>query len=61
MKLPKVPVTTYNRHFTEYNIAEIKYLLHKETWDEVLEPEEPNSAVNLFMNTFSSCFNIAFH
>jgi hypothetical protein len=58
--LPKGPITTCNRHFTDNNIAEFKYLLHKETWDEVLEPEEPNIAVNLFMNTFSYCFNIAF-
>jgi hypothetical protein len=59
-KLPKGPITTYNRHFTDNNIAEFKYLLHKETWDEVLEPEEPNTAGNLFMNTFSHYFNIAF-
>jgi hypothetical protein len=52
-KLPKGPITTYKRHFTDNNIAEFKYLLHKETWDAVLEPEEPNTAVNLFMNTFS--------
>jgi hypothetical protein len=59
-KLRKGPQTTYNRHFTDNNIAEFKYLLHKETWDEVLEPQQPNIAVNLFMNTFSFCFNIAF-
>jgi hypothetical protein len=51
--LPKGPITTCNRHFTDNNIVEFKYLLHKETWDEALEPEEPNTAVNLFMNTFS--------
>jgi hypothetical protein len=59
-KLPKGPITIYNRHFTDNNIAEFKYFLHKETWDEVLEPEEPNTAVNLLMNTFSVYFNIAF-
>jgi tyrosyl-tRNA synthetase len=59
-KLPNGPITTYNRHFTENNIAEIKYLLHKEIWDEVLEREEPNTAVNLFSSTFSYYFNIAF-
>jgi hypothetical protein len=59
-KLPKAPITTYNRHFTENNIAEFKYLLHKETWDKVLEPEEPNTATNLFINTFSNYFNTAF-
>jgi hypothetical protein len=51
-KLPKGPISTYNRHFTDNNIAEFKYLLHKETSDEVLEPEEPNTAVYLFMNSF---------
>jgi hypothetical protein len=59
-KLPKGPITTYNRHFTNNNIAEFKYLLQNETLDEVLEPEEPNNAVNRFMNTFSTYFNIAF-
>jgi hypothetical protein len=59
-KLPKGPITTYNRYFTDNHIAEFKYFLHKETWDEVLEPEEPNTAVNLFMNTFSFYFNITF-
>jgi hypothetical protein len=61
-KLPKGPITTRisNRNFTDNNIAGFKYLLHKETWDEVLEPEQPNTAVNLFMNTFSYYSNIAF-
>jgi hypothetical protein len=60
-KLPKGPVAKCNRHFIDNNMAEFKYLLHKETWDEVLElPEEPNTAVNLFMSTFSYYFNIAF-
>jgi hypothetical protein len=45
-KLLKGPVTTCNKHFTDKNITEFKYLLHKETWDEVLEPEELNTAVN---------------
>jgi hypothetical protein len=40
--------------------AEFKYLLHKETWNEVLEPEELNTDVNLFMNTFRYYFNTAF-
>jgi hypothetical protein len=35
-----------HRHFTDKSIAEFKYLLHKETWDEVLEPEKPKTAVN---------------
>jgi hypothetical protein len=34
-RLPKGPITTYNRHFTDNNIAEFKYLLHWKTWDEV--------------------------
>jgi hypothetical protein len=59
-KLPKGPINTYNRHFTDNSIAEFKYLLLKESWDEVLERDEPNTAVNLFMNTFSFYFNVAF-
>jgi hypothetical protein len=46
-KLPKGPINTCNRHLTDNSIAEYKYFLHKETWDEVLERDEPNTAVNL--------------
>jgi hypothetical protein len=30
-KLSKGPITTCNRCFTDKNVAELKYLLHKET------------------------------
>ena len=41
------------RHFTDNNFEEFKYLLHEETWDEVLASKEPNTSFNLFMNTFT--------
>jgi hypothetical protein len=58
--LPKGPITTCNRHFTDNNIEEFKYLLHEETWYEVLASNEYNTAFNLFMNTFTYYFNTAF-
>jgi hypothetical protein len=33
--LLKGPITKYKRHFTDTNIEEFQYLLHKENWEEV--------------------------
>ena len=57
--LLKGPITTHKRHFTD-NSVEYKYLLHEETWDEVLASNEPNTYFNLFMNTFTYYFNTTF-
>jgi hypothetical protein len=52
--LPKDPITTRKRHFTDNNVGEFKHLLHEEIWDEVLAaPNKPNTSFNLFMNTFT--------
>ena len=45
-KLPKGPLMTYTRYFTDINVEEFKYLMHKETWNEVLECNEPNNSFN---------------
>ena len=58
--LLKGPTTTCNRHFTDNNVEEFKYLLHAETWDDVLASNQPNTSFNLFMNTFINYFNTAF-
>ena len=54
------PITTCNRHFTGNNDEEFKYMLHEETWADVLAPNEPNASFNLFMNTFVYYYNTAF-
>jgi len=59
-KLPKGPLMTYTRYFTDINVEEFKYLMHKETWNEVLECNEPNNSFKQFMNIFTYYFNIAF-
>ena len=51
---------TYTRHFTDTNMEEFKYLMHEETWNEVVECNEPNTSFKLFMNTFTYYFNAAF-
>jgi len=42
------------------NIEEFQYLLQKENWDEVSASNEPNTHINIFMDTFSSYFKTAF-
>jgi len=56
----KDPITTCKIHFTDNNVEEHKYLLHEETWAEVLASNEPNTSFNLFMNSFTYDFNTAF-
>jgi hypothetical protein len=51
-KLPKGPITTCNRHFTDNNVEEFKYLVQEEAWYEVLASNEHNTAFNLFIHTF---------
>ena len=59
-KLPKGPLRTYTRHFTDNKVEEFKYLIQEETWNEVLECNEPNNSFKQFMNTFTYYFNTAF-
>jgi len=54
------PITKYKRHFMDKNIEEFQYLLQKENWDEVSASNEPNTHINIFMDTFSSYFKTAF-
>jgi len=51
--LLKDPITACKRHFIDNNVEEYKYLLHEETWAEVLAYDEPNTSFSLFMNTFT--------
>ena len=48
------------RHFRENNIREFKYLLTKETWQEVLTETEVNAKFEVFMNLFMHSFDTAF-
>jgi len=58
--LLKGPITKHKRHFTDKNIEEFQYLLHKENWEEVTTSDEPNISFNIFMDTLSYYFNTAF-
>ena len=58
--LPKGPLMTYTRYFTDNNVEGFKYLMHEETWIEVLECNEHNSSFKLFMITFTYNFNTVF-
>jgi hypothetical protein len=42
------------------SIEEFKYLLNKESWQEVFQTSELNSALQVFMDIFGYYFNIAF-
>ena len=46
------PITRYKRLFTEKNIEEFQYSLHKENWNELTTLGEPNNSFNIFMDTF---------
>jgi hypothetical protein len=48
------------RRFRENNIREFKYLLNKETWQEVLTETEVNTKFEVFMNLFMHSFDAAF-
>ena len=48
------------RHFGDDNIREFKYLLKKETWQEVLSEAEVNAKFKVFMNSVLHLFDIAF-
>jgi hypothetical protein len=48
------------RHFRENNIREFKYLLNKETWQEVLTETDVNAKFEVFMNLFMYSFDTAF-
>jgi hypothetical protein len=54
-KLPKGPITTYTRYFTDHDVEEFKYLMHEETWNEVLEYNKPNTSFKLW-NTYFAYF-----
>jgi hypothetical protein len=53
-------VQILKRHFRENNIGEFKYLLNKETWQEVLTETEVNAKFEVLMNLFMHSFDIAF-
>ena len=51
---------TLKRLFSDNNISEFKYLLSKETWQEVFIETEVNAKYEVFMNSFMHSFDIAF-
>jgi hypothetical protein len=51
---------TLKRQFNDSNISEFKYLLSKETWQDVFTETEVNAKFEVFMNTFMYSFDIAF-
>ena len=59
-KIPKGPLRIHTRHFTDNKVEEFKYLIQKETWNEVFECKEPNNSFKQFMNTLTYYFNTAF-
>jgi exonuclease III len=48
------------RQFKDSNINEFKYLLSKETWQEVFAETEVNAKFEVFMNIFMHLFDVAF-
>jgi hypothetical protein len=48
------------RHFGDENIREFRYLLEKETWQEVLAETEVNTKFEVFMKSVLHPFDIAF-
>ena len=49
-----------SRPYSENCVGEIKCLLNKESWQEVFQTSEVNSALQVFMDIFGYYFNIAF-
>ena len=49
-----------SQQYSEKSIEEFKCLLNKESWQEVFQTTEVNSAVWAFMDIFGYYFNIAF-
>jgi len=54
------PISRYKTLFAGKNIEEFQYSFHKENWNEVTTSDEPNTAFNIFMDTFRYYFNAAF-
>jgi hypothetical protein len=51
---------TQKRLFSDNNISEFKYLLSKETWQDVCIETEVNAKFEVFMNSFMHSFDIVF-
>jgi len=49
-----------SRPYSEKVYGEFKCLLNKESWQEVFQTSEVNSILQVFMDIFGYCFNIAF-
>jgi len=49
-----------SRQYSEKRVEEFKCLLSKESWQEVYQTLEVNSALQMFMENFGYYFNIAF-
>jgi len=49
-----------SRQYSENRVEEFKYLLSKESWQEVYQTTEVNSALLIFTENFGYYFNIAF-
>jgi len=47
------------RHLTKSNTEELKQLLSKESWNEVLKHSDVNASLQAFMDTFLFCFETA--
>jgi len=58
--LGSVTKKVLKRCFRENNIEEFKYLLNKETWQEVLTEKEVNAKFEVFMNPFRHSFDLPF-
>jgi hypothetical protein len=58
-RLKKFKVIT-SRQYTEKRVEEFKYMLSKESWQEVYQTLEVNSALQIFRENFGYYFNIAF-
>jgi len=58
--LGSVTKKVLKRCFRENNIGEFKYLLNKETWQEVLTEKEVNAKFEDFMDLFRHSFDLAF-
>ena len=51
---------SYGRQFTEEKILEFKQLLDNENWDDILEEMDAENSFKLFMNKFTSSFDLIF-
>jgi len=56
-KCKKIKLRQYSE---KKSIGEFKYLLNKESWKEVFQTSEVNSALQVFMDIFGYYYNIAF-